>query len=81
MLEHLKRKKVLRAKILMQNVLKGQIPPAKLYRGAMYRSEVLRACFRHFLQCFHFIRNLQISTQESNANFTKMYIQNTIFNI
>ena len=27
MLEHLNRKKVLRAKILMQNVLKGQIPP------------------------------------------------------
>ena len=27
---------------------------AKLYRGAMYRGEVLRACFRHFLLCFHF---------------------------
>ena len=27
MLEHLNRKKVLRAKILMQNVLKRQIPP------------------------------------------------------
>ena len=40
MLEHLSRKKVLRAKILMQNVLKRQIPPQN-YRGAMYRGEVL----------------------------------------
>ena len=37
MLEHLNRKKVLRAKILMQNALKRQIP-------AMCRVEVLRAC-------------------------------------
>ena len=36
---------------------------AKLYRGAMYRGEVLRACFRHFLLCFHFLGNLEISTQ------------------
>ena len=27
---------------------------AKLYRGAMYRGEVLRACFRHFLLCSYF---------------------------
>ena len=26
----------------------------KLYRGAMYRGEVLRARFRPFLLCFHF---------------------------
>ena len=52
---------------------------AKLYRGAMYRGEVLRACFRHFLLCFHFIRNLQISTQESNANSTKISIYKTQF--
>ena len=39
--------------------------------------EVLRACFRHFLLCFHFIRNLQISTQESNANSTKISIYKT----
>ena len=32
--------------------------------GWMYRGEVLRACFRHFLLCFHFLKNLQISTQE-----------------
>ena len=35
MLEHLNRKKVLRAKILMQNVLKGQIPPRNFTE--MYR--------------------------------------------
>ena len=27
---------------------------AKLYRGAMHRGEVLRACFRHFLLCSYF---------------------------
>ena len=27
---------------------------AKLYRGAMYRGEVLRACFRHFLLYSYF---------------------------
>ena len=43
---------------------------AKLYRGAMYRGEVLRACFRHFLLCFHFLGNLEISIQESSANST-----------
>ena len=47
MLEHLNRKKVLRAKILMQNALKRQIP-------AMCRGEVLRACFRHFLVYSYF---------------------------
>ena len=54
---------------------------AKLYRGEMYRGEVLRACFRHFLLCFHFIiiRNLQISTQESNANSTKISMYKTQF--
>ena len=41
--------------------------------------EVLRACFRHFLLCFHFIRNLQIPTQESNANSTKISIYKTQF--
>ena len=45
----------------------------------MYRGEVLRACFRHFLLCFHFIRNLKISTQESNANSTKISIYKTQF--
>ena len=45
----------------------------------MYRDEVLRACFRHFLLCFHFIRNLQISTQESNANSTKTSVYKTQF--
>ena len=52
---------------------------AKLYRGAMYRGEVLRACFRYFLLCFHFIRNLQISKQESNANSTEISIYKTQF--
>ena len=75
MLEHLNRKKVLRVKILMQDVLKRQIP----LRRAMYRGEVLRACFRHFLLCFHFIGNLQISTQESNANSTEISIYKTQF--
>ena len=31
---------------------------AKLYRGAMYRGEVLRAFFRHFLLCFHFCQEI-----------------------
>ena len=39
---------------------------AKLYRGAMYRGEVLKACFRtSFSVVFPLLRN-QISTQESN---------------
>ena len=45
----------------------------------MYRDEVLRACFHHFLLCFHFIRNLQISTHESNANCTEISIYKTQF--
>ena len=45
---------------------------AKLYREAMYRGEVLRACF-------HFIRSLQISTHESNANSTEISIYKTQF--
>ena len=52
---------------------------AKLYLGVMYRGEVLRVCFRHFLLCFHFIRNLQITTRESNANSTKISIHKTQF--
>ena len=52
---------------------------AKLYREAMYRGEVLRACFHHFLLCFHFIRNLQISTHESNENSTEISIYKTQF--
>ena len=47
---------------------------AKRYRGAMYRGEVLRACFRHFLLCFHFLENLEISTQQSTANSTEISI-------
>ena len=54
---------------------------AKLYRGAMYRDEVLRACysFRHFLLCFHFLGNLEVSTQESSANSTEISIYKTQF--
>ena len=52
---------------------------AKLYRGAKYRGEVLRACFRHFLLCFHFLGNLEISTQESSANSTEISIYKTQF--
>ena len=52
---------------------------AKLYRRAMYRGEVLRACFRHFLLCFRFRRILKISTQESNANSTEISIHKTQF--
>ena len=51
----------------------------KLYRGAMYRGEVLRACFRHFLLCFQFLGNLEISTQESSANSTEISISETQF--
>ena len=76
MLEHLNRKKVLRAKILMQIVLKRQIPPRNFEE---YRGEVLRACFRHFLLCFHFLRNLEISTQESSANSTETSTYKTQF--
>ena len=52
---------------------------AKLYRGAMYRGEVLRACFRHFLLYSYFQGNLEISTQESNANSTEISIYKTQF--
>ena len=52
---------------------------AKMYRGAMYRGEVLRECFRHFMLCFNFRRNLGISTQESNANSTEISINKTQF--
>ena len=45
----------------------------------MYRGEVLRECFRHFMLCFHFRRNLEISTQESNANSTEISINKTQF--
>ena len=45
----------------------------------MYRGEVLRACFRHFLLCFPLLRNLEISTQESNANSTEISIYKTQF--
>ena len=44
----------------------------------MYRGEILRACFRHFLLCFHFA-NLQISTQEPSANSTERSIYKTQF--
>ena len=52
---------------------------AKLYRGAMYRGEVLRACFHHFLLCFHILGNLEISTQESSANSAEISIYKTQF--
>ena len=70
MLEHLNRKKVLRAKILMQNVLKRQIPPRNFTEERcilwMYRGEVFP--------------NLQISTpEESNANSTEISICKTQF--
>ena len=52
---------------------------AKLYRGVMYRSEVFKACFRRFLLCFHFLGNLEISTQESSANSTEMSVYKTQF--
>ena len=50
------------------NCFKTTYSTAKLYRGAMYRGEVLRACFRHFLLCFNFLGNLETSTQESSEN-------------
>ena len=50
---------------------------AKLYRGAMYCGEVFRVWFRHFLLCFPFLGNLEISTQESNANSTEISIYKT----
>ena len=52
---------------------------AKLYRGAMYRGEVLRPCFRHFLLCFLFLGNLEIPTQESSANSTEITKYKTQF--
>ena len=57
-LQHFKRKKVLSAMILMQNshakCFITTNSTAKLYPGAMYRGEVLRACFRDFLLCSYF---------------------------
>ena len=48
---------------------------AKLYRGAMYRDELLRA----FSVVFPLLRNFQISTQESNANSAEISIYKTQF--
>ena len=45
----------------------------------MYRGEVLKACFRHFLLCSYFYGNLEISTQESNANSTEISTYKTQF--
>ena len=50
---------------------------AELYRGAMYCGEVLRVRFRHFLLCFHYLGNLDISAQESSANSTEISIYKT----
>ena len=44
-------------------------------RGAMYRDKVLRA----FSVVFPLLRNLEISTQESNANCTEISIYKTQF--
>ena len=52
---------------------------ARFYQGAMYRSEVLRACSHHFLLCFRFIGNLEISTLESSANSTEKSLYKTQF--
>ena len=68
MLEHLNRTKVLRAKILMQNVLKRQIPPRSF-----------ESVFPSFSVVFPLLRNLKISTQESNANSTEISMYKTQF--
>ena len=53
---------------------------AKPYRGALYRGEVLRGCvFPSFSVVFLLLRNLEISTQESNANSTEISIYKTQF--
>ena len=48
MLEHLNRKKVLRAKILMQNVLKRQIPPRNFTEERLERASVIFSCIPTF---------------------------------
>ena len=45
----------------------------------MYRGEVLRACYHHFVLYFHFFGNLEISTQELSANSTEISIYKTQF--
>ena len=46
----------------------------------MYRGEVLRGCvFPSFPVVFRRLRNLEISTQESNANSTEISIYKTQF--
>ena len=52
---------------------------AKLYRGVMYRGEVFKACFRYFLLRFHFLGNLEFSTQESSTNSTEISVYKTQF--
>ena len=48
MLEYLNRKKVLRAKILMQNVLKRQIPPRNFTEERWERASVIFCCIPTF---------------------------------
>ena len=78
MLEHLNRKKVLRAKILMQNVLKLQIPPRNFTEERCIAVK-FESVFPSFSVVFPLLRNLEFSTQESNANSTEVSINKTHF--
>ena len=79
MLEHLNRKKALRAKILMQNVLKRQIPPRNFTEERCIAMS-FESVFPSFSVVFPLLlRNLEISTQESNANSTEISIYKTQF--
>ena len=63
MLEHLNRKKVLRARILMQNVLKQQIPPRnfteeRIIAVKFWERVSVNFCF-HFLEIYKFLHKNQ----------------------
>ena len=53
---------------------------AKLYRGVLYRGKVsVESVFPSFSVVFPLLRNLEISTQESNANSSEISIYKTQF--
>ena len=62
MLEHLNRRKVLRARILMQNALKRQIPPRNFTEERCIERS-FESVFPSFSVVFPRLRNLEISTQ------------------
>ena len=78
MLEHLNRKMVLRAKILMQNVLKRQMPPQNFTEERCIAVKFWERVSVIFCGVSTF-RNFY--TRIKRKFYWNIYIQNTIFNM